>query len=351
MMTREVFELSGKPHFRHSGRVLDLVDELRGDQIPGPVPEGVQGRLPLRGDEPLCQGSDVVILNYSHLFSPEFQEIIFDWLELERESLTLFVDEAHNLGDAVRALNTKVLSPRMIDLAEKEVDKYRESMGQSRLPESSLEASSRLRGVEVIKTLLPRLRQYIQSRQSRMQEGEELLDGDLFRSFLYQGFDDVEEALSAATEVAVMVAELELAEGDRENLQGEIEPSLAQVLLFLNDVEMAEKDDSYQRKITVTGIGDKKRAWLEVNNVDPASLIRRVTDNINATVMLSGTLSPSTPTSSTSWGRRGGRRRSASQTPSPGRTGSSWSPRPPRPSWRRGRRRATEGRSQSTSRR
>ncbi|HNR59496.1 MAG TPA: helicase C-terminal domain-containing protein, partial [Methanothrix sp.] len=146
--------------------------------------------------------------------------------------------------------------------------------------------------VEVIKTLLPRLRQYIQSRQSRMQEGEELLDGDLFRSFLYQGFDDVEEALSAATEVAVMVAELELAEGDRENLQGEIEPSLAQVLLFLNDVEMAEKDDSYQRKITVTGIGDKKRAWLEVNNVDPASLIRRVTDNINATVMLSGTLSP-----------------------------------------------------------
>src|SRR5690606_23831233 len=127
----------------------------------------------------------------------------------------------------------KVLSPRMIDLAEKEVDKYRESMGQSRLPESSLEASSRLRGVEVIKTLLPRLRQYIQSRQSRMQEGEELLDGDLFRSFLYRGFDDVEEALSAATEVAVMVAELELAEGDRENLQGEIEPSLAQVLLFL----------------------------------------------------------------------------------------------------------------------
>ena len=239
-----------------------------------------------------AKGSDVVILNYSHLFSPEFQEIIFDWLELERESLTLFVDEAHNLGDAVRALNTKVLSPRMIDLAEKEVDKYRESMGQSRLPESSLEASSRLRGVEVIKTLLPRLRQYIQSRQSRMQEGEELLDGDLFRSFLYQGFDDVEEALSAATEVAVMVAELELAEGDRENLQGEIEPSLAQVLLFLNDVEMAEKDDSYQRKITVTGIGDKKRAWLEVNNVDPASLIRRVTDNINATVMLSGTLSP-----------------------------------------------------------
>lgn len=293
MMSREVFELAGKPHFRHSGSILDLVDDLRtGIRSPGRFLKECKEICPYEVMSLSAKGSDLVILNYSHLFSPEFQEIIFDWLEMDRESLTLFVDEAHNLGDAVRALNTRILSQRMIDLAEKEVEKYQQSMGQSRLEESSLDASSRLKGVEVIKTLLPRLRKYIQSRQSRMQEGEELLDADLFREFLYRGFDDVEEALSAATEVAVMVAELELAEGDRENLQGDIEPSLAQVLLFLNDAELAERDLSYQRKITVTGIGDKKRAWLEVNNIDPAPLVRRVVDNISATVMLSGTLSP-----------------------------------------------------------
>jgi len=292
-MSREVFELQGKPHFRHSGLILDLVDDLRtGIRSPDRFLKECGEVCPYEVMSLSAKGSDLVILNYSHLFSPEFQEIIFDWLELDRESLTLFVDEAHNLGDAVRALNTKILSPRMIDLAEKEVEKYQQSMGQSRLEESSLDASSRLRGVEVIRTLLPRLRKYIQSRLSRMQEGEELLDADLFRDFLYQGFDDVEETLSAATEVAVMVAELELAEGDRENLKGEIEPSLAQVLLFLNDAELAERDLSYQRKITVSGTGDKKRAWLEVNNIDPAPLVRRVVDNINATVMLSGTLSP-----------------------------------------------------------
>ncbi len=293
MMTREVFELQGKPHFRHSGKILDLVDDLRsGIRSPDRFMRECMDLCPYEVMTLSAKGSDVVILNYSHLFSPEFQEIIFDWLEMDRESLTLFIDEAHNLGDAVRALNTRVLSPRMIDLAEKEVEKYQESMGQARLQESSLEASSRLRGVEVIKVLLPRLKKYIQSRQARTQEGEELLDADLFREFLYQGFDDVEEALSEATEVAVTVAELELAEGDRENLQGDIEPSLAHVLLFLGDVEMAERDLSYQRKISVTGTGDKKRAWLEVNNVDPAPLVRRVVDNINATVMLSGTLSP-----------------------------------------------------------
>jgi DNA excision repair protein ERCC-2 len=293
MMSREVFELQGKPHFRHSGMILDLVDDLRsGIRSPDRFLKECGEVCPYEVMSLTAKGSDVVILNYSHLFSPEFQEIIFDWLEMDRESLTLFVDEAHNLGDAVRALNSRILSLRMIDLAEKEVEKYKESMGQSRLEESSLDASSRLKGVEVIGTLLPRLRKYIQSRLSRMQEGEELLDADLFREFLYQGFDDVEEALSAATEVAVMVAELELAEGDRENLKGDIEPSLALVLLFLGDVEMAERDLAYQRKITVSGTGDQKRAWLEVNNIDPAPLIRRVTDNINATVMLSGTLSP-----------------------------------------------------------
>ena len=162
MMTREVFELSGKPHFRHSGLVLDLVDELRGGiRSPDRFQKECKEVCPYEVMSLCAKGSDVVILNYSHLFSPEFQEIIFDWLELDRESLTLFVDEAHNLEAAVRALNSRVLSLRMIDLAEKEVEKYQESMGQSRLEESTFDASSRLKGVEVIKTLLPRLRKYI----------------------------------------------------------------------------------------------------------------------------------------------------------------------------------------------
>ena len=42
----------------------------------------------------------------------------------------------------------------------------------------------------------------------------------------------------------------------------------------------------------VNGSGSKKHARLEVNNIDPAPTIRRITDNINATVMLSGTFSP-----------------------------------------------------------
>ncbi|MEA2046034.1 MAG: ATP-dependent DNA helicase [Euryarchaeota archaeon] len=293
LMSREAFDLNGKAHFRHSGLLLDVADELREEiRSPDKLLHSCKGVCPYEIMSVSARSSDVVIMNYSHIFSPDFQEVIFDWLELDRASLTLFVDEAHNLGDAVRALNTRRLTLRMIDLAEREMERYEAVMGQAKLQESRLEASSRLRGVEVIKTLLPRLRKYILSRQSRMQEGEELLDADLFRTFLYQDIEDIDEALSTASEVVVAVAELKLAEGDRENLQGELEPNLAQVILFLRDMEVAETDQAYQRRIATSGTGDKKRTWLEVNNIDPAPVIRRIVDNINATVMLSGTLSP-----------------------------------------------------------
>jgi len=72
----------------------------------------------------------------------------------------------------------------------------------------------------------------LQSKQDRMQEGEALLDADLFRSFIYSEIDDIDEALDNFSDVAVAVADLNLAEGDRENLQGDLQPSLALVLLF-----------------------------------------------------------------------------------------------------------------------
>ncbi len=118
------------------------------------------------------------------------------------------------------------------------------------------------------------------------------MDADLFRAFLYDGIDDIEDALSYFSDVAVAVADLNLAEGDRENLQGDIQPSLALVLLFLRDMETAETDIALQRKIVVTGVGKRKLVRLEVNNIDPAANIRRITDNVNATIMLSGTFSP-----------------------------------------------------------
>ncbi len=293
LRSREGFELNGKVHFRRSGIALDVVESLKKTITPpSRLLESCRGICPYEIQSLYAKNCDIVIMNYSHLFSPDFQDIIFQWLEMESEKVTLIIDEAHNLGDGVRAMNSRLLSMRMIDMAEKEVEKFEGTLGQARLEETREKASWRREGIRVIRMLLPRLRKFLQSKQERMQESEALLDADLFRTFLYNGIEDIDEALSNFSDVAVAVADLNLAEGDRENLQGDIQPSLALVLLYLMDVETAEKDSSYQRKIIVSGSGGQKFARLEVNNIDPAINIRRITDNINATIMLSGTFSP-----------------------------------------------------------
>jgi len=293
LRSREAFELNGRVHFRRSGRALEVVERLKKKVTPpSDLQKDCEGICPYEIMSLYAQNSDIVILNYSHIFSPDFQDVIFQWLEMEQEKVTLIIDEAHNLGDAVRAMNSRILTMRMIDLAERETEKFQDTLGQARLEETREGASWRREGIRVIQMLLPRLRRFLQSREERMQEGEALLDADLFRSFLYEGLGSIEESLSSFSEVAVAVADLKLAEGDRENIQGEIQPNLALVLLFLMDMEKAESCASYQRKILVSNIGGRKQARLEVNNIDPAPSIRRVTDNIHATVMLSGTFSP-----------------------------------------------------------
>ncbi|NPV62082.1 MAG: ATP-dependent DNA helicase [Methanotrichaceae archaeon] len=293
LKSRESFDLNGKAHFRRSAQSLDVVESLKKKIVsPSELGKECMGICPYEIMSLYAKSSDIVIMNYSHIFSPDFQDAIFSWLEMEPEKATLIVDEAHNLGDAVRAMSSRVLTIRMIDLAEREVEKFEGTLGQARLDEARSESSWRREGIRTIRTLLPRLRRFLQSRQERMPEGEALLDADLFRSFLYDGIEDIDSSLSYFSDVAVAVAELNLAEGDKENLAGDLQPSLALVLLFLRDSEQAETDPSYQRKVVVSGSGGRKYARLEVNNIDPASVIRRITDSVNATIMLSGTFSP-----------------------------------------------------------
>jgi DNA excision repair protein ERCC-2 len=293
LRSREAFELDGQAHFRRSNHALDVVETLKKKvTFPEDLPDMCKGICPYEIMSLYAKTSNIVIMNYSHLFSPDFQDIIFQWLEMEPEKVTLIVDEAHNLGDAVRAMSARILTMRMLDMAEREVEKFEGTLGQARLEESRMESSWRREGIKVIRTILPRLKKFMHSRLGRMQEGEALLDSDLFRTFLFDGMEKIEEALSYFSDVAVAVAELNLAEGDKENLTGDIQSNLALVLLFLRDVEQAEEDQSYQKKIVVTGNGENKWVRLEVNKIDPAPIIRRITDNVNATIMLSGTLSP-----------------------------------------------------------
>ncbi|MDM7913115.1 MAG: ATP-dependent DNA helicase, partial [Methanotrichaceae archaeon] len=218
LRSKEAFELDGKPHFRRSSQAIDVVDALKKKITPpSNLQDACKGICPYEIMSLYAKSSNIVIMNYSHIFSPDFQDVIFQWLEMEPDKVTLIVDEAHNLGDAVRSMSSRVLTVRMLDLAEREIEKFEGTLGQARLDESREGASWRKEGIRVIRLLLPRLKRFLATRQERGPEGEALLDADLFREFLYDGIEDKDEALSYFQDVAIAVAELNLAEGDREN--------------------------------------------------------------------------------------------------------------------------------------
>jgi len=166
LRSREGFELNGTVHFRRSGLALDVVEGLKKSITPpSRLSDYCQGICPYEIMSLYAKNCDIVIMNYSHLFSPDFQDIIFQWLEMESEKVTLIIDEAHNLGDGVRAMNSRLLSIRMIDLAEKEVERFEGSLGQARLEETREKASWRREGIRVIRYLLPRLKRFLLSKQ------------------------------------------------------------------------------------------------------------------------------------------------------------------------------------------
>jgi DNA excision repair protein ERCC-2 len=289
--TREAFDMNGKDFFKRSAAAVELSEKLMKEVYPPEkLMEACDGLCPYEIMSLCAKSSQIVIMNYSHIFSQEFFDSMFQWLEIDTTEATLIIDEAHNLGDAVRSMNARALTMRMIELSSKEIEKFENALGQSRLGEA--ETSWRRKGVPIIKLLLPRLQRFIESREKRSPEGESILDTDLFRKFLYDGIEDIDDALSTVSEVAIAISEMKLSMGDRETAQGDLQPSLAQVLLFLQDIEESEKDISIQNRIVVSSFGDKRRARLDVVRIDPSPLIRRVVDNLHSTVMLSGTFSP-----------------------------------------------------------
>lgn len=291
LRSKEAFEINGKVYFRSSSAAVDAAERMGRRIVPVDALEKTcRGVCPYEVMSLHAKSSDIIILNYHHLFSPDFQDAIIQWLGLEADRMTVIVDEAHNLGDSVREMNTRVLTPRILELAEREINRFEKALGQAKLGEEHHDW--RREGLKTARHLIPRIQRFIAAREARSKDGETLLDGELFRRYVYDGIDDIDLALSYLSDVAVAIAEMKLAESDHETLYGDIQPSLATMVLFLREVEEAEHDPSYQRKIVTTSSGERRWTRLEVTKIDPAPVIRRVVDNVNATLMLSGTLSP-----------------------------------------------------------
>ena len=67
-----------------------------------------------------ARNTDVIILNYHHLFDREIREQLYANLGVEPQDVLLLIDEAHNCGDVITSIGSVTLEERDLEQASRE---------------------------------------------------------------------------------------------------------------------------------------------------------------------------------------------------------------------------------------
>ncbi|MCL7412787.1 MAG: ATP-dependent DNA helicase [ANME-2 cluster archaeon] len=283
LQAKEAYLFDGEIKFRSSKKALQAVRDIKDtiiypDQLAGHCsdlcPYEVMG---LSGED-----ADVVTLNYNHVFDDEYRDAMYNWLGLEPEKTILLIDEAHNLGDAVRAVISDVLTQFSIKRAINEVETSRGLAKRTGLN----------RSLAVADQILPRILTFMEKMAGKGQSSEEWFDPHMFADFVF-GESLVREDDRMAGELMNLADVIERQKA-KESESPEIH--LQKVGEFLFMLNFAKNDEAYiplkytdERKV---GENIYHSTTLEIRNIDPSLHIENVMDEHHASILISGTLSP-----------------------------------------------------------
>lgn len=197
----------------------------------------------------LAEDSKVIIADYYYLFHPSIREALFNKIKKKLEQAIIIVDEAHNLPERVRDLLTFRLSNKIIKLAIQEAKKY------------NLDVSSLVEIQEVLNKLSDNL------------ADERLIKQESFSDPLnkFKPYDEIIDELELAADLV------------REDQKIS---HIGSVAKFLE--EWKHGSDGFARIIS------RKEMFVTLSNrcLDPALLTKEVFDSCYSSIIMSGTLSP-----------------------------------------------------------
>jgi DNA excision repair protein ERCC-2 len=214
-----------------------------------------------------AKNTDVVILNYHHLFDRDIREQLYANLNVEPQDVLLLIDEAHNCGDTITGIESVTLEERDLEQASRELSGMRK----------------RHKGADAIRHVLPRLTEFIRGLVNSA-EAEDWFDPAIFdrmivRESLYKHMDEIVDDLMG------------LAETIRESNQksGEFkETAIERLTEFLVRLSNSATDPSF---LTLYRKGESG-ITLEVRSIDPAASLTEVCGSHACCILISGTLSP-----------------------------------------------------------
>jgi len=214
-----------------------------------------------------AKNTDVVILNYHHLFDRQIREQLYANLGVEEQDILLLIDEAHNCGDVITGIESVTMEERDLEQASRELS------GMAR----------RHKGAEAVRHIIPRLTEFIRGLQNSA-EAEDWFDPAIFdrmivRESLYKDMDEIVDDLMGLSETI----------REKNQKSGEFrETAIERLTEFLLRLSNSATDPSF---LTVYR-REESGITLEVRSIDPAASLSEVCGSHACAILISGTLSP-----------------------------------------------------------
>ncbi len=214
-----------------------------------------------------AKNTDVVILNYHHLFDREIRGQLYANLGVEEQDILLLIDEAHNCGDVITGIESVTMEERDLEQASRELS------GMAR----------RHKGAEAVRHVIPRLTEFIRGLQNSA-EAEDWFDPAIFdrmivRESLYKDMDEIVDDLMGLSETI----------REKNQKSGEFrETAIERLTVFLLRLSNSATDPSF---LTVYR-REESGITLEVRSIDPAASLSEVCGSHACAILISGTLSP-----------------------------------------------------------
>jgi DNA excision repair protein ERCC-2 len=259
---------SGGPRMAPSTSLKAKAERVsRQKTLPGELTDVAQEVCPYEVLLSAAQRSEVLVVNYHHIFDEEIRNQLYGSLQVEPSEVILLIDEAHNCGEVMQGVMNVTLRQPFLAQAERELAGLKKHV----------------RAAEAVTPIVGNIAAFLQG-LSGSHETEDWFDPGIFERMVTRG--------SLYPDLSMVVDDLMIiSEHIREkNMQaGEYTPTATEILTtFLLRLTCSATDPAF---LTVYRI-DGGEVLLEMRNIDPSDRLRDLASSHHCCVLISGTLSP-----------------------------------------------------------
>ena len=214
-----------------------------------------------------AQKSDVVVVNYHHLFDEEIRNQLYGSLGIEPHEVLLLIDEAHNCGEVMQGVMNVAVSGPALAQAERELLGLRKFMKQA----------------PAVTQIIRNIAVFMQGLRNS-HEAEDWFDPSIFDRMVVRGslYRDMSEVVDDLMKISEYVRE-------KNRTAGEYSTTAIETLTaFMVRLSCSACDPGF---LTIYR-KDGEEIVLEVRNIDPSDRLRELAGSHHCCVLISGTLSP-----------------------------------------------------------